>query len=121
MTRLIDEFRQAWQGVAKPSLAFSVVFSIACLVLSTAARWVLAAMRPDVFFTPYFPTVFFVTALCGYRAGIVTAMAGGGLGIVMNFGDAPGTLFPRLVLLVIFSIVCGLMIWGIEHYRSVVA
>ena len=121
MTRLIDEFRQAWQGVAKPSLAFSVGFSIACLSLSTAARWVLAAMRPDVFFTPYFPTVFFVTALCGYRAGIVTAIAGGGLGIVMNFGDAPGTLFPRLVLLVIFSIVCGLMIWGIEHYRSVVA
>jgi two-component sensor histidine kinase len=121
MTRLIDEFRQAWQGIAKPSLAFSVGFSIACLALSTAARWVLAELRPDVYFTPYFPTVFFATALGGYRIGIATAFFAGALGIAINFGDVPSNFFPRLVLLVIFSIVCGLMIWGVEHYRSVVS
>lgn len=76
-------------------------------------------IRPDVYFTPYFPAVFFATALGGYRTGIATAIAGGGLGAVMNFGDAPGNFFPRLVLLVIYSIVCGLTIWGVEHYRSV--
>jgi two-component sensor histidine kinase len=119
--RLIDEFRRGWQGTARPSLALSVGFSAACLALSTAARWILAMLRPDVYFTPYFPAVFFATALGGYRIGIATAVVGGGLGIAMNFGDAPSSLFPRLVLLVIFAIVSALTIWGVEHYRSVAA
>jgi two-component sensor histidine kinase len=117
--RLADEFRQGWQGVSRPSLLFSVGFSVGCLALSTAARWLLAALRPDVYFTPYFPAVFFATALAGYRTGIATALVGGGLGVAMNFGDVPSHYFPRLVLLVIYAIVCGLTIWGVEHYRSV--
>jgi two-component sensor histidine kinase len=119
LTRLIDEFRQGWQGTARPSLAFSIGFSIACLALSTTARWVLAGLRPDVYFTPYFPAVFFATALGGYRTGIATAALGGALGAALNFGDVPSNFFPRLVLLAIYTIVCGLTIWGIEHYRSV--
>ena len=119
VTGLIDEFRQGWQGISRPSLAFSVGFSISCLALSTAARWLLAMIRPDVYFTPYFPAVFFATALGGYRTGIAAAVAGGGLGVAMNFGDAPSNFFPRLVLLVIYGIVSGLTIWGVEHYRSV--
>jgi two-component sensor histidine kinase len=119
ITRLIDEFRQGWQGISRPSLLFCVVFSAGCLVLSTAARWLLAMLRPDVYFTPYFPAVFFATALGGYRTGLATAVVGGGLGVTMNFGDAPSHFFPRLILLVIYAIVCGLTIWGVEHYRSV--
>jgi two-component sensor histidine kinase len=121
ITGLIDEFRRGWQGIARPSLAFSVTFAMACLALSTAARWALAMLRPDVYFTPYFPAIFFATALGGYRTGIATAVVGGGLGIAMNFGDAPGNLFPRLVLLAIFAVVSGLTIWGVEHYRSMAA
>jgi two-component sensor histidine kinase len=102
-------------------LLFSLCFSASCLALSTAARWLLAAIRPDVFFTPYFPAVFFATALAGYRTGIATALVGGGLGVATNFGDVPSNFFPRLVLLVIYAIVCGLTIWGVEHYRSVAA
>jgi two-component sensor histidine kinase len=119
--RLVDEFRQGWQGVSRPSLLFSVCFSASCLALSTAARWLLATIRPDVYFTPYFPGVFFATALAGYRTGIATALVGGGLGVATNFGDVPSNFFPRLMLLVIYAIVCGLTIWGVEHYRSVAA
>src|SRR5580692_1795925 len=119
ITGLIDEFRRGWQGISRPSLAFSVGFSAACLALSTAARWILALIRPDVYFTPYFPAVFFATALGGYRTGIAAAAVGGGLGVAMNFGDVPSSFFPRLVLLAIYSIVSGLTIWGVEHYRSV--
>lgn len=119
--KLIDEFRRGWQGISRPSLALSVGFAIACLALSTAARWFLAMLRPDVYFTPYFPAIFFATALGGYRIGIATAVAAGGLGIAMDFGDTPNSFFPRLVLLVIFSIVSALTIWGVEHYRSVAA
>ena len=75
-------------------------------------------IRPDVYFTPYFPAVFFATAFGGYRIGIATAILGGVFGISLNFGDAP-TDFARLALLVIFLMVCGLTIWGVEHYRSV--
>jgi two-component sensor histidine kinase len=119
ITRLIDEFRQAWQGISRPSLLFSVVFSAGFLALSTAARWLLATLRPDVYFTPYFPAVFFATALGGYRTGLATAVVGGGLGVAINFGDVPSYFFPRLVLLAIYAIVSGLTIWGVEHYRSV--
>jgi two-component sensor histidine kinase len=117
--RLVEEFRHGWQGVSRPSLLFSVGLSVGCLALSTTARWLLAALRPDVYFTPYFPAVFFATALAGYRTGIVTALVGGGLGVAMNFGDVPSHFFPRLVLLLIYAIVCGLTIWGVEHYRLV--
>jgi two-component sensor histidine kinase len=120
MVKLIDEFRRGWQGTAQPSPLFSIGFAACCLALATVARWSLSLMRPDVFFTPYFPAVFFATAFGGFRVGIATAVAGGVLGATINFSDASAD-FARLALLAIFLLVCGLTIWGIEHYRSVAA
>src|SRR6266403_5017884 len=118
MLKLIDEFRRAWHGTSQPSLLFSVGFAASCLALATAARWCLSLIRPDVFFTPYFPAVFFATAFGGYRLGIATAIVGGTLGVTVDFSDAQAD-FARMALMVIYLIVCGLTIWGIEHYRSV--
>jgi two-component sensor histidine kinase len=120
MGKLIDEFRRGWQGTALPSPLFSIGFAACCLALATVARWSLSLMRPDVFFTPYFPAVFFATAFGGFRVGIATAVAGGVLGATVNFSDASAD-FARLALLAIFLLVCGLTIWGIEHFRSVAA
>jgi len=120
MGKLIDEFRRGWQGTALPSPLFSIGFAACCLALATVARWSLSLMRPDVFFTPYFPAVFFATAFGGFRVGIATAVAGGVLGATINFSDASAD-FARLALLAIFLLVCGLTIWGIEHFRSVAA
>ena len=121
VVRLIDEFRQSWQGISRPSPLFSFGFSVSCLALSTAARWLLAMLRPDVYFTPYFPAVLFTTALGGYRAGIATSIVGAMFGVAMNFGEVPVGPLSRLALLTIYAIVCGLTIWGVEHYRSVAA
>lgn len=118
MGKLIDEFRRVWQGISQPSPLFSVGFAASCVVLSTAARWLLSLMRPDVFFTPYFPAVFFATAFGGAWVGIATALVGGLLGVSVNFSDASADS-ARLVLLLIFWAVCGLTIWGVEHYRSI--
>src|SRR3984885_89514 len=118
MGKLIDEFRRSWQGTAQPSPPFSIGFAACCLALATVARWSLSLMRPDVFFTPYLPAVFFATAFGGFRVGIATAVAGGVLGATVNFSDASAD-FARLALLAIFLIVCGLTIWGIEHFRSI--
>jgi|HubBroStandDraft_3_1064219.scaffolds.fasta_scaffold30190_3 two-component sensor histidine kinase len=119
MAKLIDEFRLTWQGTSQPSPLFSIGFAACCLALSTVARWCLALIRPDVFFTPYIPAVFFATAFGGVRVGIATAIAGGALGMT---GFSEATADPaRFALLVIFWVVCGLTIWGIEHYRAVVA
>jgi len=120
MVKLIDEFRRGWQGISEPSPLFSIGFAASCLALATAARWCLSLIRPDVFFIPYFPAVFFATAFGGYRIGIATAIIGGTLGVTVSFSDAPAD-FARLALLVIYLIVCGLTIWGVEHYRSVAA
>jgi two-component sensor histidine kinase len=118
MMKLVEEFRRGWQGISRPSPLFSIGFAACCVALSTAARWGLSLIRPDVFFTPYFPAVFFATALGGFRVGIVTALVGGALGVTVNFSDATVD-FARLALLAIYLIVCGLTIWGVEHYRSI--
>lgn len=118
MAKLIDEFRLTWQGKSQPSPLLAIGFAACCLALSTAARWGLALIRPDIFFTPYYPAVVFATAFAGYRVGIATALAGGALGVIVNFSDGTADL-PRLALLATFLVVCGLTIWGVEHYRSI--
>lgn len=120
MTKLIDEFRYGWQGISQPSPLFSAGFAVFCLALATAARWGLAQLRPDVFFTPYFPAVFFATAVGGSRIGIGTAVASGVLGVAINFSNVLADS-ARLALLLIFWAVCGLTVWGVEHYRTIVA
>src|SRR5215216_4389853 len=88
MKKLIDEFRRGWQGISQPSLPFSTSFATGCLALATMARWGVAQIRPDVFFTPYFPAVFLAAAIGGARIGIATAIAGGVLGVTVNFSSA---------------------------------
>src|SRR6266481_4686419 len=119
MRNLMDEFRRGWHGVSDVSPLASLGFAASCLALATAARWGLAQIRPDVFFTPYLPAVFFATALGGLRTGVLTAVAAGALGITVNFGGTAVDL-ARIVLMLIFWVVCGLTIWGVEHYRSIV-
>ncbi len=118
MGKMIDEFRLAWRGISPPSPALATGFAAGCLALSTAARWGLSLMRPDVFFTPYFPAVVFATAFGGFRLGIATALAGGALGMTVNFSEVTAD-FARLALLAAYLIACGLMMWGVEHYRSI--
>jgi two-component sensor histidine kinase len=120
MAKWIDEFRRGWQGISQPSPLFGMSFAACCIALATLARSCLALIRPDVFFTPYFPAVFFATAFGGLRIGVLTAVVGGLLGVTVNFSDA-STDFARFALLLIFEAVCGLTIWGVEHYRSVAA
>ena len=107
-------------GTSQPSPFFGIGFAAFCILLSTLVRWWLSLIRPDVFFTPYIPAVFFAAAFGGLRLGIATALIGGTLGVTLNFGSA-SVDFARLALLVMFLVVCGLTIWGIEHYRSVAA
>src|SRR3978361_1393649 len=80
MGKLIDELRRIWQGISQPSPLFGIGLAAACIALSTVARWCLSLIRPDVFFTPYFPAVFFATAFGGSRIGLPTAIAGRLLG-----------------------------------------
>jgi two-component sensor histidine kinase len=118
MGKWIDEFRRDWQGISQPSLLFSAGFAVCCIALATLARWSLSLIRPDVFFTPYVPAVVFATAFGGSRIGIATALVSGALGVGFSFSDV-STDFARVALLAIFLAVCGVTIWGIEHYRSV--
>jgi len=120
MADLIDEFLRSWQGTSRPSRIFSISFAAFCLLLSTAARWALSIIRPDVFFTPYIPAVILATAFGGLRIGAATAVAGGALGVMLDFGPEAFDA-SRLTLLAVYLIVCGLTIWGIEHHRLIAA
>src|ERR1700742_139106 len=105
MAKLIDEFRRGWQGISQPSPPFNIGFAVFCVALATLARWCLSLIRPDVFFTPYLPAVFFATAFGGFRIGLATAVAGGTLGMILNFSDV-STDLARLALLGVFLFVC---------------
>src|SRR5256885_16539135 len=111
MVKWIDELRRGWHGTSQPSTLFKIGFAVSCLAMATAARWCLSLIRPDVFFTPYFPAVFFATAFGGYRLGIATAIIGGTPGVAVRFSDAPAR-FSRLALLVVYLILGGLPILG---------
>jgi len=118
MVKLTEEFRRGWHGISQPPLPVSIGFAASCLALATAARWGLAQIRPDVFFTPYFPAVFFATAFGGLRVGMATALVSGVLGVAINFSDATVDS-ARFALLLIFWASCALTIWGVQHYRSI--
>lgn len=118
--KTIDEFRRNWQGISQPPLALSLGFAILCLAVGTALRWGLAQIRPDIFFTPYLPAVFFATAFGGARIGIFTTIASGALGIALDFGESHGEA-SRPALLVVYWAVCVPTIWGVEHYRNMAA
>src|SRR5947207_3272764 len=115
----IDEFRRAGLGVAEPSLPLNAAFVTFCLALCTLFRWVISLIRPDTPFSIYLPAVLFATAFGGLRAGIVTTIGGALLGFSLTFLNTPAES-ALAVLCLIYLVIAGLMIWGIEHYRSVV-
>ena len=118
MARWTDEFRRGWHGISQPSLLLGLGFAAFCLALATAARWGLSLIRPELAFALYFPAVLFATAFGGFRIGLATAAAGGLLGATLTFGD-PTADSARPVLLLIYVVVSGLIIWGAGHYRSI--
>ena len=120
MKKLIDEFRRGWQGISQPSLLFSTGFGLAVSPCRRLPAGRLPRSVPTYFFVPYFPPVFLAAAVGGARIGIATAIAGGALGVIVNFSSAVADS-ARLALLVLFWAVCGFAIWGIQHYRTIVA
>src|SRR5205823_5326326 len=66
------------------------------------------------------PAAFLAPGIGGARIGIATAIAGGALGATINFSNAVADS-ARLALLLMFWAVCGFAIWGVEHYRTIVA
>jgi two-component sensor histidine kinase len=118
MRKWLDQFQSAWLGISRPPLLLGTGFAAVCVALATFSRWALSMIRPDVFFTPYIPAVFFATAVGGARIGVLTAFVSGVLGVTIDFGSSTAD-FARFALLTIFWLVCGLTIWGIEHYRSI--
>ncbi|MGJ4993113.1 sensor histidine kinase [Bradyrhizobium sp. HKCCYLS3077] len=117
MTRLIDDIKRTWLGELQPSLAWSCAFAAMCLMLATAFRYGMAHLRPDVYFTPYTPAVFFATAMGGSGVGIATAILGAALGLGLDFGGGPVDA-ARLALMAMYLAVSGLVIWGVTHHRN---
>ncbi|MGJ4926398.1 sensor histidine kinase [Bradyrhizobium sp. HKCCYLS2038] len=120
MMRLIDDMKRIWRGEQQPSAMWSSLFAAACLLIATGVRLGMAQLRPDVFFTPYIPAVFFATAMGGSAAGLVTAILGAGLGLALDFGGGPVDA-ARLALMAMYLAVNGLVIWGVTHYRGLAA
>jgi len=116
----IDEFRRAWLNSAEPPLLMNVAFVVFCLAACTLFRWIITLIRPDTPFSIYFPAVLFATALGGFRAGLGATVGGGLLGFAVAFVNEP-PLVSLFVLFTIYLVISALIIWGIQHYRSLIA
>lgn len=114
-----DEFLNGWRGVKEPPGSLTFGFAAACLAASTALRFGLSLLRPDLPFTPYVPAVVLATMFGGVPVGALTALAGAGLGYVLHFGPAPAG-GAKLALAAVYLATCGIFVWGIQHYRTIV-
>lgn len=114
MTSLRDN-RSAWRGGTSP-LHLVILFGALCLLVCTGIRAGISQLRPDLPFSPYVPAIVLVTMFAGVRSGIVTAVVGAILGFVLSFG--PSSQAATLPLLAIYIIISSIVIWGIQHYRS---
>ncbi|MEW6645386.1 MAG: sensor histidine kinase [Pseudomonadota bacterium] len=116
----IDEFRNGWRGLSEPPWALTLGFAAACLALGTALRFGLSLLRPDLPFTPYIPAVVVATVFGGARIGSATALAGVALGYALQFGPGPAG-GAKLALAAVYLATCGVFVWGVAHYRGIVA
>lgn len=115
-----EALRRGWQGIAPPPPALITAFAAICLAGSTLARWLIALIRPDTPFMLYIPAAMVLAVVGGLRAGVITALLGGVLGIALSFSGSP-PIPGRLTLLAIYLLVAALIIWGVGHYRALVA
>jgi two-component sensor histidine kinase len=120
ISKWTDEFRRAWLNTSEPSLPLNVAFVIFCLGACTLFRWFITLIRPDTPFSIYFPAVLFAAAFGGLRGGIAATIGGGILGFTLAFLNEP-PVASLLVLFLIYLTISGLIIWGIQHYRSLIA
>ena len=116
----IDEFRDAWLGRTEPSVSLKISFSAFCLLAATLARFGFSFIRSEVPYSPYYPAILLVTIFGGIRTGIVTAIVGGALGFTSIFEETLD-IKTNVSLLVIYVLVSGLVVWGAEHHRLIVA
>jgi two-component sensor histidine kinase len=119
LSKWTEEFRRAALGVTEPPLPLNVAFAVFCLAACTLFRWSISQIRPDTPFSIYLPAVLFATAFGGLRAGIATTIGGAVLGFALTFLNTPSES-ALFVLCLIYFVIAGLMIWGIQHYRSLV-
>lgn len=109
------DFRSAWRGGTAP-LHLVILFGALCLLVCTGIRAGISQLRPDLPFSPYVPATILVTMFAGVRPGAITAFIGAVLGFVLDFG--PSSHAATLPLLAIYTTISSIVIWGIEHYRS---
>lgn len=114
-----EALRRGWQGIAAPPPALTAALAVACLAGSTLARWLISLIRPDTPFILYVPAALLVAVVGGLRAGAITALAGGALGFVLSFAEAP-PIASRVTLGAVYLLISASMIWGIGHYRALV-
>lgn len=120
MLKLLSEFRRGWQEASDPSLALGVTFAALCLLAATGLRWIVAHFRLDSPFSLYLPAVVLASVFGGPRVGAATLLGAGLLGFVLNFGSSP-TGIGLLALLAIYLVIGAFFIWGVAHYRSLLA
>lgn len=114
-----EALERGWQGIAPPPPALTATLAAACLAGSTLARWLISLIRPDTPFILYMPGTLLVAVVAGLRAGAITALAGGVLGFILSFAEAP-PITSRVTLGAMYLLISALIIWGIGHYRALV-
>lgn len=113
-----NEFKAAWRGEAEPAPWLAYSFAVLLVGAALLLRWGLSFWRPDVLpFTTFYAAIIGATILGGRRPGLLAALLGGVLGGTIYFAETAPAAFP--INLGVYVIVSAVLIFGIEHYRSI--
>lgn len=104
-----------------PGTAAAGAFSVFCVFVATALRWLLGWVGDDVLpFPTYYPAVLFATLIAGRGAGLLATLLGGTVGWFL-FLRPNSAFFPitsgEAVSLAAYLVASLLIVWGADRYR----
>jgi two-component sensor histidine kinase len=122
---VVEHARTFWRNGFPPNSISAFVFSVGCVMFATLIR---VAMGYVAFesgaFGPYYAVTLIITLLCGWRAALAGATAGGVCGFalfVLPEVGPLGTKATAIVSLCLYGATSIVIIWVAESYRKLLA
>ncbi|MFA7603098.1 MAG: sensor histidine kinase [Novosphingobium sp.] len=105
---------------AEPSLRECIVRTFLAVAVPTLMRWAIDRGASGSPFVLYFPAIQMITTFLGWRWGAATALGSGVAGtmILMHPGCVPPSTLPEFVVLVLFALSAGTMVFVGQLLRS---
>jgi two-component sensor histidine kinase len=122
---VVGRAKRLWSTGFPPRSVFAFVFSAACVITATLIRLALGHIAfESSAFAPYYAATLIVSLLCGWRAAMAGAIAGGLTGSALFVWPEIGTVGTRetaIISLCLYGSSSIVIILAAESYRNLLA